>query len=58
MSLTIAGAPANIRKQRFFERLGISPASANYRSEITSPLRSAATISPAWRPASLRTAPF
>jgi hypothetical protein len=32
--------------------------SGNYRSEITSPLRSAATISPAWRPASVSTAPF
>jgi hypothetical protein len=29
-----------------------------YRSEIASPLRSAATISPAWRPASVSTAPF
>ena len=33
-------------------------ASANYRSEITSPLRSAATISPIWRPDSVSTAPF
>src|SRR5262249_57822618 len=31
---------------------------ANYRSEITSPLRSAATISPAWRPDRRSTAPF
>jgi hypothetical protein len=31
---------------------------SNYRSEITNPLRSAATISPAWRPDSVRTAPF
>ena len=30
----------------------------SYRTEITSPLRSAATISPAWRPASVSTAPF
>jgi hypothetical protein len=29
-----------------------------YRSEITSPLRSAATMSPAWRPDSVSTAPF
>ncbi len=31
---------------------------ANDRSEITSPLRSAATISPIWRPDSVSTAPF
>ena len=30
----------------------------HYRSEITKPLRSAATISPACRPASVSTAPF
>jgi hypothetical protein len=29
-----------------------------YRSEIASPLRSAATINPAWRPDSVSTAPF
>src|SRR5262249_43488454 len=39
------------------QRPGVG-ASANYRSEITSPLRSAATISPIWRPDSVSTAPF
>ena len=29
-----------------------------YRIEMTSPLRSAATISPAWRPDNVSTAPF
>ena len=35
-----------------------SDAIANYRSVMISPLRSAATIRPAWRPASVSTAPF
>src|SRR5215471_16826746 len=39
------------------QRLGVG-ASANYRSVITSPLRSAATISPIWRPDMVSTAPF
>src|SRR5215831_8920675 len=39
------------------QRLGVG-ARANYRSEITSPLRSAATISPIWLPDSVSTAPF
>jgi hypothetical protein len=38
--------------------LGVLGASANYRSEITSPLRSAATITPIWRPDSVSTAPL
>ena len=47
-----------IRKQNLIGRLDVSGASANYRSVITSPLRSAATISPIWRPDSVSTAPF
>src|SRR6516165_10534079 len=39
------------------QRPGVG-ATANYRSEITSPLRSAATISPIWLPDSVSTAPF
>src|SRR6516165_9285140 len=47
-----------IRKQNLIGRAGVLSASANYRSEITSPLRSAATISPIWLPDSVSTAPF
>src|SRR5499427_2329341 len=39
------------------QRPGVG-ASTNYRSVITSPLRSAATISPIWRPDMVSTAPF
>ena len=34
------------------------PYARRYRIVMTSPLRSAATISPAWRPDSVSTAPF
>jgi hypothetical protein len=55
---TKCGRAGQCPEKSSIEILGVSSAVANYRSEITSPLRSAATISPAWRPASLRTAPF
>src|SRR5262249_32983878 len=47
-----------IRKQNLIERLNVWGAPANSRSEITSPLRSAATISPIWVPDSVSTAPL
>src|SRR4029077_19602980 len=58
----IADMPSGARRveddpSRHEQRPGVG-ASANYRSEITSPLRSAATISPIWRPDSVSTAPF
>src|SRR5262249_61740525 len=47
-----------IRKQNLIERLNVCGATANYRSDITSPLMSAATISPIWLPDSVSTAPL
>src|SRR5690242_19868012 len=53
-----ASAVGGCLRRLFLRRDFLSLASLSYRSVITSPLRSAATINPAWRPARVSIAPF